>query len=195
MHLMLYIVLSLVSHRAQGSQDVEILARIQGADGKIVVHHAGSGQSLPSVLASEDLIEVIKSLSPGDEAIVTGHLSYSNFNLEEKRTMTPVFVIEKIRPISLARLGKIETVPEALMEYSLPSSNYSPLGIPVTTEVASAITLTSALLLMQSLTASSTQPQTKQEINSGLVIFAGALATGVFVFEQIRDSIKSKKRN
>lgn len=144
-------------------------------------------------------MEVINKLNPGDETIIEGHITYHMSLNETQNQYSPIFVIESIKPVSLRLLGQQnEKAPEIESSKRFQLSNekvYSPMGIPVTTEVASSITLTTSALLLQSLTAGPNEPGTHQKLNSGMIIFAGALATGVFIYENIAESLKKNRRN
>jgi hypothetical protein len=94
-------------------------------------------------------------------------------------------------------LGKLD-LPEQIDNPSLPlvqQESYSPLSMPVTTNVASAMTLATSMLLLQSLTSAPYQPQGQKEINTGVLLFAGLFATGFFIYEQITDTYVKGKKN
>lgn len=170
------------------TSQVEVLAKIQKTGDAVRLIRSNEGDIIPSVLQDKKLEQVISKLDPGDEALVKGHITYQAQIIEGKTNLRPIFVIESISPISLRRLGDLEgySISETAFFTKSLDSTYSPLTIPITTEVASAITLTTTILLMQSLTANPSQPQGAQQLNSGLFIFAGAIATGVFIYEQIK---------
>ena len=69
---------------------------------------------------------------------------------------------------------------------------FEPKSLPVTGPVASAITMTMGLLMLQELSVSENEPKARKDFNAGLIFSAGALATGVFIYEQIRGKEKVK---
>lgn len=170
------------------TSQIEVFARIQTAGHAIKLIRSNEGDVIPSVLKDKNLEKIISTLSPGDEALVKGHITYQPRIIEGRTNLDPIFVIESITPISLKRLGELKGYEANDLSPLLFTSDrdFSPLTIPISTEVASAITLSTTILLMHSLTASDSQPQVSQQLNSGLFLFAGALATGVFIYEQIK---------
>ena len=175
----------------QNSSEIEVLARIQTVGHGVNLVRLNEGDVIPSLLQDKKLEKVISSLEPGTDALVKGHISYQATTVEGQTKLKPLFIIESIKPVSLKMLGKVKGTSENELASSLihkQEKSYSPITIPVSTEVASAITLTTTVLLMQSLTANPNQVDTKQQLNTGLFLFAGALATGVFIYEQIKSS-------
>lgn len=173
---------------AQTEKKIEVLAKIRTVGNSIELIVPNEKETIPSLVQKKELEKIINSLIPGDEALVTGHIIYHAHSLEGQTSYRPIFIIEDIKPISLRLLGKMDLATTFESSYATlkPQDNfYPPIGIPVSTEVASAITMTSTLLLMHSLGSSSAQPQATQQMNAGLFLFAGALATGIFIYEQI----------
>ena len=145
------------------------------------------------ILQNPKLEETIAHLDPDSEALVKGHITYHATTLEGQPKLEPIFINESINPISLRLIGKIKTPDNnelASSAFRSLDKTYTTYAIPVTTEVASAITMTSAVLLMQSLAANQNQPDTKQQINTGMFLFAGVLATSVFIYDQIKSKHK-----
>lgn len=182
--------------KSESQPQISVLARIQTTGNSVSLIRQSEGDVIPSLLKNKELEKKIESLEPGDEALVKGYITYQATNMEGSTKLKPIFVIESINPVSLKRLGKVGHETEMVTSQIMANhKEYSPLSIPVTTEVASAMTLTTTVLLMQSLTANSSQPQVSQQLNTGLFIFAGALATGIFIYEQITHSQKGKNND
>lgn len=143
-------------------------------------------RGIPFKANDDEISQKLKEISDRREAIVSGRVDY------EKSTdggLTPVFVIERLTFVSLKELGNIpDTIPEPIF-VSGNQLAFVPYTFPVTTEVASAMTLTSSLLLMNSLTAGDNR-DVRDDIRNGLFISAGTMATLFFLYEQI--SGKSK---
>jgi hypothetical protein len=168
---------------------IEVLAKIQTTGHSVKLIRLSEGDTIPSLLHDQKLEEVISRMEPDSEALVKGHITYHATTLEGQAKLEPIFIIESINPISLKLIGKIKAPDDNELASALfrsPDKSYAPFAIPVTTEVASAITMTSAVLLMQSLAANPNQPETKQQMNTGLFLFAGVLATSVFIYDQIK---------
>lgn len=179
---------------ADSSSEVSFFAKIHSSGQDIRVVRTIEGDTITSILGTKQLKQEIEKLLPGDEALLKGYITYRSASIDGHTKLTPIFVVESINPVSLRRLGKSQKLDfNDMAALKMPESkSYSPLTIPVTTELASAITLTTSMLLMQNLTASATQPDTKQQINSGLFLFSGALATGYFIYEQLKGSLKKE---
>ena len=175
------------------TNQIEVLAKIQTTGHAIKLIRLSEGDVIPSILQNAKLEETIARLDHDSEALVKGHITYHATTLEGQAKLEPIFIIESINPISLRLIGKIKTPDDnelASSAFRSPDKSYAPYAIPVTTEVASAITMTSVVLLMQSLAANQNQPDTKQQINTGMFLFAGVLATSVFIYEQIKSKHK-----
>jgi hypothetical protein len=52
--------------------------------------------------------------------------------------------------------------------------------------------MTMGLLMLQDLSVPENEPKARKDLNAGLIFSAGALATGVFIYEQIRGKEKVK---
>ena len=175
---------------------LNVVGRIEIQNNTIRLIRSVEGDSIPSILQTPELKNELSKLNHGDEALFQGHITYLPATSETHVGPRPVFVIESIKPLSLKLLGQSEMKTDDLTIFRIPSKEiYSPMFIPVSTEVASTITLTTSLMLMQSLAASSTDAQLTQQINSGLILFAGALATGFFIYDHITGSQKKDNSN
>lgn len=187
----LFFILSLSTVWANHSvfEEVTIVGRIEGHGDALRVIRSLEDDALPGMLEHQQLEKDIAALQKGDEVLLKGYVAYQNFFLAGGAHSKAIFVVQSVKAVSLSKLGKTEgtIIPEPVTSPLLQKS-YSPLSIPVTTQVASAITLTSSILLLQSLTASPFDPQLRQQLNSGLILFAGAIATGIFIYDQMSGS-------
>jgi hypothetical protein len=175
------------------TEEIRLMARIKNKGSQIQLVRDNQSAGVKTVLGSPDLQKVIDDFEPGDEALITGHLKYQIKGVEAEST-PPVFIISSIKPVSLKRLGIQEKTfvedPKAFL--ISPSPAPAPKTITVTKEVATAITMTASLLMLQDLTAKAGEPGVKKDINTGLIFSAGALATGLFIYEQITGKTKPK---
>lgn len=186
--LILFLILTFqAAHAAPAEQDeMTIIGRVQGQGSALMVIRSLEGDALPGMLERQQVADSLAELKPGDEVLIKGYVSYERFTLEGQTQLRPFFIVQSLRPISLSRLGNTEgmKVPDVTYNPS-PERAYSPLAIPITTQVASAITMTTSILMLQSLSYTEADPRVRQQINSGLILFAGAMATGIFIYEQI----------
>jgi hypothetical protein len=186
--------LLLLSHttlaQEQMPQRTEFLGKIRSIGGVHKLIRSSDGNIIPIHFSNQDLENKVEDLLPGDEALVAGHINYiTNFNIEGRTTHQPILIIDSLKPVSLTRLGKIDKMDIEMNPNILhPSTlSYAPSSIPVTTEVASAIMLTSVALMPQSLTADVNRPKF-QDLNIGVFLFSGLMATGIFIFEQMNNT-------
>jgi hypothetical protein len=189
--------LSTALAQTESSPEIEVLAKIQTTGHAIKLIRLSERDVIPSLLKNKELEKVISQMRPDEDALVKGHITYQATTIEGQAKLEPIFIIESIHPVSLKLLGKIKPPDDNELANNIfrsPDKKYAPFSIPVTTEVASALTLTTSVLLLQSLTASANQPQVEQQLNTGLFLFAGALATGVFIYDQIKSN-HSKGKN
>jgi len=178
-------------------EEIKVIARIK-AQGKEIKIERGKETSRVNIkLSHKKLLETIKDLKPGDEALMTGHFEYRMKGVEEESS-SPIFVIDSIKPISLKRLGEMnqkineKTLEEEKVVVFKSEPPFEPKSLPVTGSVASAITMTLGLLMLQDLSVPENEPKARKDLNAGLILSAGALATGVFIYEQIRGKEKVK---
>ena len=161
-------------------EDVTILARIHSV--KDVEAISGYAVSLEQ----EGLAQILTELKPEDEVLLKGRIRYRPVTADTKTEMRPEFIITKIAPVSLKRLGESEfQVAEPKIVFSLAEPR-GPKTIPVSGKVASAITLTAAVLLMQNLSSEHSGKGPREKLQSEVFFGAGALATGTFIWEQLK---------
>lgn len=187
--------LQLVHAKSEVSQEFSFIGRIEGHGAALKVIRSLEGDALPGMLENNRLEEKLQDLQKGDEVLIQGHVSYETYFLEGVTKMKPIFVVKSLTPISLARLGSMKEMKIPDSPTITSTKVYAPVGIPISTEVASAITMTSSLLLLQSFTSSGADPQIKQQLNSGLILFAGLMATTVFIYDQITKPITQGSKN
>lgn len=133
----------------------------------------------------EDVKKKLDSINERKEALVFGRIDYER---SQDGGLTPVFIIERMTFVSLKELGSIhESIPDPAFSPDKQLA-FVPYTFPVTTEVASALTLTSSLLLMNSLTAG--DKDVRNDIRTGLFISAGTMATILFLYEQLSGKTK-----
>lgn len=166
-------------------EEIRIFARIKEIKNSSVIFKTEN--SVATGMKDEKLKKDLASISPGDEALIIGKIRYQPKTIENRTTFTPILIIESIRPISLKSLGKVKFKEEDIHTNFYPMLvSYSPKSIPLSSDAASAITLTAAVLLMSSLTATGNEIETKQALNQGIIFSAGALATGLFIYDQLK---------
>jgi hypothetical protein len=196
--LLLSIILLLGIHdstaQEQIPQNVAFVGKIQTIGGVHEIISSNDGKIMPFYHSDKQIETIVSQMLPGEEAIVKGHVIFdTKFNLEGITTHQPILIIDSIKPVSLKKLGQITKKYEIEIDHSIlfpANHSYSPSAIPVTTEVASTIMLTSAFLLSQSLTGSANRPKI-EDLNAGLFLISGIVATGIFIFEQIHPNKSS----
>ncbi len=175
------LLLSSIWSRADTSrmENVHVLARIHS----IKEAETLTGNAIQ--LENDGLSEILQKLKPEDEVLLKGFVTYQPEKNDTQINMHPVFHIQSIHPVSLKRLGITqEKIAEPSLTFTTASAK-GPLTIPVSTAVASSITMTASILLLQNLTyAESTQPL-KSDLQKATFLSAGILATGYFIWKQI----------
>lgn len=171
-------------------ESVRALVRIEKDQQQFQIIHQETGRPLPVILTNKDLEKKLINANHNDEMVIKGHVIYRPVATLEAQKMTPFLVIEEVYPVSLEAIG--------LKEYQVPDAKvknldfqYRPFRIPVTTEVASAITITSTFLLLNSLSSNSDlEPAGRNDLRKALFISAGTMATLVFLYNQLTDKTK-----
>lgn len=162
------------------ADDVTIVARVHSPEEmKDTLHY-------PVVLDGEGLPEILRKLGPDEDVLLKGQIEYHPVKYEGRTEMNPTFHVEKIIPVSLKKIGKVDFVPvEQKVTFRSPAP-YAPGTIGVTGKVATAITLTASILLMKELAGNQETQKLNDQLNTGLIFSAGALATGAFLWEQMK---------
>lgn len=171
---------------------LKMFVRIERNNGSLVIFRSTTGDTIPGVFSSKEVEEKLSSISRDEEALIEGHIKYRPVSSGEKTSFAPYFSIEAVYPVSLNRLGALDyEAPESKFEFAPINQDFRPYTIPVTTEVASALTMTSTLLLMDSLSSGDTDPSGRQDLRKGLIISAGTMATVLFIYEQFKKGKKA----
>lgn len=169
----------------EGFEDVTLLARIHSL--KDVEKISGYA----AVLEEEGLNKILQGLEKDDEVLLKGSIRYHPVTMDNKTEMRPTFHINKIVPVSLKRLGKLDLeIAEPKLVFSLDEPR-APKTIPVSGKVATAMTLTASILLLQNLTSGQSDGP-RQKLESQVLFGAGALATGSFIWDQIHQVSPAK---
>lgn len=174
-------------------QKINALVKIHRNDNGLFLHISDKHEQVPAVPANENLKKEIESLMAGDEVMVEGHLHQEFIQTGDAQKFRTFLIIDSIYKVSLRELGNIGTnIDDNFKLYPRLESEAYPLRtIPVTTEVASAITMTTGLMLMENLTSSSSaDPEGRRQMRQALFLSAGTMATILFVYEQIKGKTK-----
>ena len=183
---LLFLVLIFLIQSAFSSEDtIRALIRIEKKQHHLQITATPQGASLPTVFSSKEVRKKMNQLEDGTEAIVEGNINYEFSRIEGSNYSRPYLVISKIMPISLKALGNVDnTKIESHLNIAPQKSEYIPPTIPITTEVASAITVTTSVLLMNELTSSQSSSLNK-DLTASLFLTTGIFATILFIYEQI----------
>lgn len=149
-------------------------------------------EALPVKMTDKKVQGLFDSMKQNEEAVIQGRIDYEVVSADGMQQLKPYFIIESIHPVSLKEIGtKLTFTPVADPSLSFEeTTSFIPQAIPVTTEVASAITMTSSLLLMESLSSGSGDPSGRSDLRKALFISAGAMATLLFIYEQLEGKSK-----
>jgi hypothetical protein len=182
---------SLLFATEEGTDRIRTLIQIEHTKGTPKIFVIEKNAFVPSIPANEEVKGQLLQLAQGSQAIVEGRVHFEASGIENQR-IRPYFIIEKILPVSLEDLGtdarSYSLELQKPMEWS--PSVYTPSTIPVTTEVASAITLTTGLLLFEELSAGENTPKAARDQQRALLLSTGTFATLLFIYEQIKGKSK-----
>lgn len=166
----------------------KLIGRIARKDNSTYMLKLAPNNNITAHLASPQLNSVIDDLLPGDEVIAHGHMEYLTSSMDSRISYSPIFVIDKITPVSLKRLGVskqlVQQYPIPAFEKNIPG--YAPGAITASAQVTSSLILTASVLLLQSLLSPPPGGDPRGDINAGLTFFAGTLATGIFLFDDFQ---------
>jgi hypothetical protein len=146
-----------------------------------------SGEELPVVFGSREVRQKFANLPKEASGMIEGRIHYESLaGSEGQRTMKPFFIVESITPIDLRDLQiATELAPESKLTFHNATSG-APYALPITTDVASAITLTSSVLLLESLASGPNEPTGRREIRKAMLLSTGILATLILLHDQIK---------
>jgi hypothetical protein len=164
-------------HIEQTSQGVRILSK--------------KGTLIPTIPLNKEIKNKLSQFKSGTEAFIEGDIHYEFISGDAKHQLKPFFIISAIHPVSLEELGgsHLEFNPEPKRTKEFETKIYSPPSLAVTTEVASAITMTTALMLMSELTSGNAPDQSKN-YRDALFLSTGTMATLLFIYDQIEGKTK-----
>lgn len=185
--ILILIIFSHLSFSETPPEKLKVFVRIEQKGDELRIFRSSTGDLIPAAFENKNIKESLAQLEEGDEALIEGHINYRPQVSPESTSFRPYFVIEAIHPVSLKRLGKIDlTVPESSFIFAPEHQDFRPVTLPISTEVASALTMTSTLLLMDSLSSYDAGQSTDRDLRRGLIISAGTMATVLFIYEQMK---------
>lgn len=183
--LILIIILSFIAKPLLASDFTAVISFEKTKKG-LMMKSQTNDSGIPFKANDEDIKSKLKTITDQREALVFGRIDYER---SQDGGLKPVFIIERMTFVSLRELGSIQgSIPEPTFSPDKQLA-FVPYSFPVTTELASALTLTSSLLLMNSLTAGDDK-DVRNDIRTGLFISAGTLATLLFLYEQLSGKTK-----
>ena len=192
--LILLLPLKLLASSAQDlPQEVKVMAKINSfKEGNLTIHQGADSLRQPIRFANPDVEKVIQKLTPDEEVILSGRLIYEKQGQADSFQIRTIFVIHEARAISLKKLGNMDNfvMAERPVTFDLTPKAYAPGSLPASAEVVGSITITASILLLKALATKSTDPNLKNDLNTGLIFSAGALATGTFIMEQLKSRPK-----
>lgn len=187
---LLFILIQFILTSTLYAEELRTLVMVKNDGTRQLVIRNDTNSVLPTRIKDKKVQEVIEQLNSGSEAFIEGHIEYEYVGSDNSGSMHPYFVIEAIHPVSLKEIGEIGNINLASARQDIFSSAaYAPLTIPVTAEVASAMTMTTGFLLMESL-ANSGDPAGRRDMTKALIISSGMMATLLFIYEQIEGKTK-----
>ncbi len=150
-----------------------------------------SGEELPVIFGSKDVRQKFVGLPMEASGIIEGRIHYESVaGGEGERYMKPFFIVESISPIALKDLQlAAEATPESNLTFSSATSGV-PYALPITTEVASAITLTTSVLLLESLASGPNDPTGRRDLRQAMFLSTGILATLILLHDQFKGITK-----
>jgi hypothetical protein len=166
---------------------IQILTRIHSVSATSVAITPGQAPMVNFVPARKEVAEALAQLERDDEALLSGHVRYDT-QKEDSRLIT-TFVIEEVRPVSLRRLGMAAQgtkLREEQLTFTQAQVPFAPAGIPIKDSVFASMTITASLLMLNTLTGPKNEPAVTQSLRTGVLFSAGALATGLFIWEQLQ---------
>jgi hypothetical protein len=184
MKTILFILSFLFLNSAQASE-ISAWVTLEGVQDQIYVKRAEDGLKIPVIISDKNLRRKIQTYAAGSDLLIEGHITY--IEDQEPHKLKPVFLVEKLKKISLSDLHPDETVIEPVpmtQKISTQELILSPT-LNVSPEIASTITLTTSFLLLEDLAAGPLAPAGRRELDKLLIISTGSLATLYFIYMKI----------
>jgi hypothetical protein len=174
--------LTLMSGQIQAAD--QFLAQVVKEGAFVSLYRDGRKFSMPISIRPEEE-KIIRELNPDDDVIINGHVLMDKTVVGEGIEQQTVFVINKVRPVSLRRLVPqfVDDPRQENKPYALPKG-YEPLLIPVSSGVATAMTLTVSGALAHSLAQTADGGSLRNEMNASVILGAGILMTGAFQIDE-----------
>ncbi len=150
-----------------------------------------SGEELPIIFGSQDVERKFAALPTEASGMIEGRIHYESVvGGEGQRSMRPFFIVESISPIALKDLQlTTEVAPESKLTFPGATSGV-PYALPITTEVASAITLTASVLLLENLASGPNDPSGRRDVRKAMLLSTGILATLILLHDQFKGITK-----
>lgn len=169
------------------AEELTLLARINEQNQVI---RSETGDQIPVITSDEFIRKKMQELPPGSEVILKGQITYLKSN--DLHDLRPWFVVESVRGISLQDLRPDPYLPKEIqVSNSTPRELVLKPSFAVTTEVVSAMTFTSSILLLQEFSSqSNVESAGKRQMQQALFISAGTMATLFFLYEQFQGKSK-----
>jgi hypothetical protein len=171
---------------SQQPSDIKLLAHIEKKQKVARPLDVNSPQIIPFKLKSETLNRVIENLKVNEDALLEGYISQEKISKDDKTSLKPIFIVTKITPISLEKLGKLDNF-QAEKKALIFSSNtsYQPKTLPLSDQAFQTITLTATILLLKGLAGGGKLTSFEEKTENLALFSAGALATGAQIFEDL----------
>lgn len=174
------------------AQDFRALMTINHSDHGPFLVDEKNDLTIPVVIPNPETRERVRKLPIGTVALIQGNVEFDVSANDDRHTMKKFLVVHNITPIELRDLRIEEKLsldgPQFLVSKS--PDYYPAPSIYVSTEIASAMTMTGAFLLFESLSATPNDIDTNRDIQKGLLLSAGTLATLLFIYDQYTGKTK-----
>jgi len=179
--------LSILAEELATSNTLKAYVRLEHSQKDITIFSPSQKVSIPSIPSTKEIKQQMESLPNGSEVIIEGHIQYLHQSSDVTHRLIPYFVVEKINPLTLKELGQNISISEieSMKPVTMESLVYKPKSIPVSPEVAAAITMTTGFMLMNELTTGN-GPDPQNETRNALFLSAGTMATLIFIYDQIQ---------
>ncbi len=161
------------------------LAQVKRQDQFVSLFRDGKRFTMPIIIRPAEE-KIILGLAPDEDVIIEGHVRMDKTVTDEGGNHMTTFVVDSVRPISLKKLSYTQDFKfEPASEPRPLPEGYEPMMIPVSSGVATALTLTASAALLSSLTAPTAGGALRNDINMSVLIGSGLLMTGAYLLDQI----------